>query len=182
MGTFKANLIAWLASAENGIHDLYAGIIHSQEDDTQKLCVQKSDGSDFCLTGDQLAANTPKARLRGRVRQRPHPHWWPSWGRPKQYHDPGHPTTSPKVEWQQPRNRKCRRPVRRPRRHHHRPNSRPQPRHPHLRRRQAVDAVQIDTAQPGTHSIDNAASSTPPAANDNQATTTGTTDASSTTQ
>jgi surface protein with Ig-like domain len=54
--TFKANLIAWLASAGNGIRDLYAGIVHSQEDDTQKLCVQKSDGSDFCVSGDQLAA------------------------------------------------------------------------------------------------------------------------------
>jgi endosialidase-like protein len=54
-GTFKANLIAWLASASNGIHDLYASIIHSQEEHTQKLCVQKSDGSEFCVTGDQLA-------------------------------------------------------------------------------------------------------------------------------
>jgi hypothetical protein len=34
-GTFKANLIAWLASASNGLHDLYASIIHSQEDHTK---------------------------------------------------------------------------------------------------------------------------------------------------
>jgi hypothetical protein len=55
-GTVKDALVAWLGSASNGIHDLYAGIIHSQEDHTQKLCVAKSDGSEFCVNGDQLAA------------------------------------------------------------------------------------------------------------------------------
>jgi hypothetical protein len=55
-GAFRTNLIAWLADATNGIHDFYAGIIHSQEDHTQKLCVAKSDGSEVCVTGDQIAA------------------------------------------------------------------------------------------------------------------------------
>jgi hypothetical protein len=54
--TFKANLIAWLASAENGIHDLYASIIHAQHVHSDDLCLKKSGGSEVCASGDQLAA------------------------------------------------------------------------------------------------------------------------------
>jgi hypothetical protein len=49
--TFEQNLIAWLGNAANGIHDLYATIIHSQEDDTQKLCVGST-----CVTPAQFQA------------------------------------------------------------------------------------------------------------------------------
>ena len=53
--SFFSNLFgqitAWLADAGNGIHDLYAAVIHTNE-----LCITKSDGSPVCVTGDQLAA------------------------------------------------------------------------------------------------------------------------------
>jgi len=55
-GTFKTNLIAWLGSSTNGITDLYASIVHSQETDTQKLCTTRSDSTQVCITNDQLAA------------------------------------------------------------------------------------------------------------------------------
>lgn len=48
-GTFKANLIAWLGDAANGIDKLFVTEIHTKE-----ICVAKSDGSEVCLTGDQL--------------------------------------------------------------------------------------------------------------------------------
>ncbi|MEK7148183.1 MAG: hypothetical protein AAB758_02695, partial [Patescibacteria group bacterium] len=50
-GSFKDSLIAWLADATNGITKLFAEEVH-----TDKLCVKKSDGTDICLTGDELAA------------------------------------------------------------------------------------------------------------------------------
>ena len=51
----------WLADAGNGIVDLYAKVIHSdkvetKEVSTEKLCVKKSDGTNVCVTGDQLDA------------------------------------------------------------------------------------------------------------------------------
>jgi hypothetical protein len=55
-GTFKANLVAWFADASNGIHDLYASIIHAQHVHSDDLCLKKSDGTEACITGDQLAA------------------------------------------------------------------------------------------------------------------------------
>ena len=60
-GTFKANLIAWLGSAENGITDLFAATFHGHlalfdEARVGELCATKSDGSNLCVTGDQLAA------------------------------------------------------------------------------------------------------------------------------
>jgi hypothetical protein len=48
-GHLQSHLIAWLADAGNGIHDLYAGIIHSREDRTDKLCVGST-----CITQAQL--------------------------------------------------------------------------------------------------------------------------------
>jgi hypothetical protein len=48
---FWQNPIAWLGNASNGIHDLYATVVHAKE-----FCAQKSDGSEVCVTGDQLAA------------------------------------------------------------------------------------------------------------------------------
>ena len=46
------DLIAWLASAENGIKDVYASIIHAHEGDfTDKLCV-----GDTCVTPEQFKA------------------------------------------------------------------------------------------------------------------------------
>jgi endosialidase-like protein len=55
-GTFKDALVAWLGSATNGIGDFFAKVGHFNEADVGKLCVAKSDGSQFCVTGDQLAA------------------------------------------------------------------------------------------------------------------------------
>ena len=40
----------WLASAANGIEKFFAKEVH-----TDTLCVKKSDGSEICVTGDQLA-------------------------------------------------------------------------------------------------------------------------------
>ena len=48
--TFKTTLIAWLANAQNGITDFFAQTIH-----TQKLCTTRSDGTQVCVTNDQLA-------------------------------------------------------------------------------------------------------------------------------
>ena len=53
--TFKTNLIAWLGSASNGIHDLFAAVGHFDETRTQKLCTTRSDGTPVCVTNDQLA-------------------------------------------------------------------------------------------------------------------------------
>ena len=50
-GDFKSNLIAWLGSAGNGIGKLFAHEVH-----TNDLCVKKSDGTEVCITGDQLSA------------------------------------------------------------------------------------------------------------------------------
>jgi hypothetical protein len=49
-GTFK-DALAWLGSAANGIDHLFAN-----EAVLKRLCVAKSDGSQFCVTGDELAA------------------------------------------------------------------------------------------------------------------------------
>jgi hypothetical protein len=58
--SFVSNLFArvttWLADASNGIHDLYAKIIHASEVHAKEFCAQKSDGGEVCVTGDQLAA------------------------------------------------------------------------------------------------------------------------------
>ncbi len=44
-GTFKDNLVAWLGSATNGLRKVSA----------DQLCARKSDGSEVCVTGDQLS-------------------------------------------------------------------------------------------------------------------------------
>ena len=55
--TFQQNLIAWLGNASNGIHDLYATVIHASEGHfSNEVCVGKSSGGEVCVTGDQLAA------------------------------------------------------------------------------------------------------------------------------
>ncbi len=46
-----SQITQWLASAANGIQDLYASIIHSNEIDTQKLCV-----GDTCVTQAEFLA------------------------------------------------------------------------------------------------------------------------------
>jgi hypothetical protein len=50
-GTFRDHLVAWLGDATNGIGKLFAQEVH-----TEKLCVKKSDGSEICLDGDQVAS------------------------------------------------------------------------------------------------------------------------------
>ena len=47
----KTTLSAWLADAGNGITDIFANRVRTKE-----ICVAKSDGTEFCATGDQLAA------------------------------------------------------------------------------------------------------------------------------
>lgn len=47
--TFRGTLIAWFADAANGIGDLFAGRVH-----TEKICLRKADGSEFCVGGDEL--------------------------------------------------------------------------------------------------------------------------------
>ena len=55
-GTFKANLIAWLSSAENGIVDFYASIVHANDGHfANKICVG-SGASETCINQQQLAA------------------------------------------------------------------------------------------------------------------------------
>ncbi len=44
------HITTWLADTTNGITKFFAGEVH-----TDKLCVKKSDGTDVCLTGDQLS-------------------------------------------------------------------------------------------------------------------------------
>lgn len=58
-GAFKANLIAWLGDASNGITDLFATHIHATADVTApRFCVADgpADLSPLCLTKPQLAA------------------------------------------------------------------------------------------------------------------------------
>ena len=51
-GDFETNLIAWLGNASNGIDQFFAGTITAKK----QLCVEKSDGTPICVTGDQLNA------------------------------------------------------------------------------------------------------------------------------
>lgn len=50
-GAFKAALMAWLADASNGIHVLYATVMHAQSVKTDELCVGAT-----CISEPQLAA------------------------------------------------------------------------------------------------------------------------------
>jgi hypothetical protein len=52
-GAFRDHLIAWLGDAANGIHDLYAGIMHAHSVQTDELCV-----GDVCVTRDQFLRMT----------------------------------------------------------------------------------------------------------------------------
>jgi hypothetical protein len=47
--TFVIKLRQWLASATNGIEDLFTKKVHSEQ-----ICLKKSDGSEYCVNGDQL--------------------------------------------------------------------------------------------------------------------------------
>ncbi len=51
--TFVQNLIAWLANATNGIGDLFAKTLHSNDSHTKELCVGDADG-ETCITKSQL--------------------------------------------------------------------------------------------------------------------------------
>jgi len=59
-GRFFSNLFArisaWLADAANGIANVYAAVIHSDAVHTKEICIQKSDGTEFCADGDTLQA------------------------------------------------------------------------------------------------------------------------------
>lgn len=55
-GVFKANLIAYFANSANGIGDFFATHIHANDVHAGQFCGKKSDGSEVCVTGDQLAA------------------------------------------------------------------------------------------------------------------------------
>ena len=50
-GVFEQNLIAWLGSASNGIHDLYVTIIHAHQVTADELCA-----GTVCVNQQQLAA------------------------------------------------------------------------------------------------------------------------------
>lgn len=47
--SWRSALVAWLGNATNGIQSIFSKEVH-----TDTLCVKKSDGSELCLTGDQL--------------------------------------------------------------------------------------------------------------------------------
>ncbi len=52
--TWRDSLIEWFASAANGINDFFAEHINADRVKTKELCIEKSDGSDVCLTGDEI--------------------------------------------------------------------------------------------------------------------------------
>ncbi len=45
----RDSLIAWFGDVTNGITDLFAKNVH-----VERICLKKSDGTEFCTTGDQL--------------------------------------------------------------------------------------------------------------------------------
>jgi hypothetical protein len=55
ISTSGGTLLALFASAENGIENLYAKIIHAHEVHTEKLCIKNSTG-ETCVTREQLDA------------------------------------------------------------------------------------------------------------------------------
>jgi len=48
-GVFKDNLVSWFGDTTNGIKKFFADEVH-----TKKICVAKSDGTEVCVTGDEL--------------------------------------------------------------------------------------------------------------------------------
>ncbi len=48
-GLSKSGLIAWFANVANGIGDFFARVVHAD-----RLCVKKSDGTERCITGDDI--------------------------------------------------------------------------------------------------------------------------------
>jgi len=59
-GEFRDKVVAWMGDAGNGIHDLYVGIFHANEINTDKLCVTDANGK-TCITRSQLDAILLKA-------------------------------------------------------------------------------------------------------------------------
>jgi hypothetical protein len=49
VGKFFMSLIAWFAEVSNGIGDFFAKKVNTEE-----ICVKKSDGTSFCVDGDEL--------------------------------------------------------------------------------------------------------------------------------
>ena len=47
-------LTTWLADTGNGIGNIFAGTITVHNANVDNLCVKKSNGTDVCITGDQL--------------------------------------------------------------------------------------------------------------------------------
>lgn len=54
VGRFFDRMVAWFADKANGIGNFFAERVH-----TKQICVEKSDGSEYCLTGDELEAVVP---------------------------------------------------------------------------------------------------------------------------
>jgi hypothetical protein len=54
--SIKSQITQWLANASNGIDQFFANVGNFHTVNTDKLCVNKSDGTRVCVTGDQLAA------------------------------------------------------------------------------------------------------------------------------
>ena len=50
-GRMLASLRGWFASTTNGIGDFFADRVHTKE-----ICVEKTNGSEYCMTGDELEA------------------------------------------------------------------------------------------------------------------------------
>ena len=48
-GVFRENLIGWFADSANGIEKFFSNEVH-----TKKLCVAKADGTEICITGEEL--------------------------------------------------------------------------------------------------------------------------------
>ena len=132
-GTFKTNLIAWLGSAENGITISSQQSAISRRVNTQKLCTTRSDGTQVCVTNDQLAGSPKPIRrpkpsnIRDLIRHPAGIEFWKS--RQRKFNAARH-----LHQWRQPRDHSRRHHLRRPRRHHHRATCRPEPQ-PNRRRR-----------------------------------------------
>ena len=67
LAAIKSMLTSWFSSAQNGIHDLYASVVHSQEVDTQLLCVTDASGGKTCITRSQLNTSQAVERIRTEV-------------------------------------------------------------------------------------------------------------------
>ena len=71
VGKFFDRMIAWFADSANGIGDFFANRIHIKE-----VCVEKSDGTEYCVTGDQLEAAVSGGTTKAAVSPQPQPAPW----------------------------------------------------------------------------------------------------------